>query len=224
MKNIKLFEEFFFEEESNFIEVSQWMQEIYEWDYVEQEGDNRIRFDWRQGQISFWLNSDMTGEGQLPSSIKRQVLDKGVNMMTNEGKLQRGLAKGAVNVAAFIMKFSRLFNKVGRKKLFKDMKDVNKMIDLISFMEDCESWLKNDKLSKDDIKTLADNLGITEKYPTEWNIFQAKYELEFKRKLKNDLDAIIEVLNEPYKGDDPKSLTYFKDVKEMAIALKSLIR
>jgi hypothetical protein len=81
MKNIKLFEEFFYEEKLDFRETIEWLQEIYEWTYVEQEGDNRIRFDWRNGDMSFWLNDDMTGEGELPTSIKRQVLDKGIKIL-----------------------------------------------------------------------------------------------------------------------------------------------
>lgn len=84
MKNIKLFEEFIYEETSDFGEVAEWVQEIYEWDYVEQEGDDRIRFDWRNGQLSFWLNSDMTGEGNLPSSIKSKIVGKGVKLPVNE--------------------------------------------------------------------------------------------------------------------------------------------
>ena len=90
MKNVKLFEEFFFEPAADFGEVAGWMQEIYEWDYVEQEGENRIRFDWKNGQLSFWLNSDMTGEGNLPSSVKKQVLAKGVKIPVNEGMEKRG--------------------------------------------------------------------------------------------------------------------------------------
>jgi len=84
MKNIKLFEEFLFQGGSTFGEISSWLQQEYDWDYVEQESDDRIRFDWNAGQLSFWLNSDMTGEGNLPSSIKRQIINKGVKLPVNE--------------------------------------------------------------------------------------------------------------------------------------------
>lgn len=142
----------------------------------------------------------------------------------NEGKLQRGFYKGAISIAALILKFKKLFNKTDRKNLLKDIKNSNKMIDLLSYIADCESWLTNDKLSKNDIKTLADNLGIDEKHPTEWDIFEARYKLEFKRELKTDLDAIIETLDSPYKGKDPITLAYFRDIKEMATSLKNLVR
>lgn len=143
---------------------------------------------------------------------------------TNEGKLQRGIAKTAIDVAAFIGKFKSLFNRKDRKELFKNMKEVNKMVDLISFLGDSKKWLEDSKLSRDDIKILADNLGIDKKYPTEWDIFEARYELEFKRNLNDDLDVIIEALSSDYKGKDPTTLTYFKDLKEMAKSLKNLIK
>ena len=95
MKRLKLFEEFtkigpasdseVNDTKLSFRDLIEWLQDIYEWSYVEQEGQNRIRFDWRNGDLSFWLNDDMTGEGELPASIKRQVLDKGVKIGINEG-------------------------------------------------------------------------------------------------------------------------------------------
>jgi hypothetical protein len=143
--------------------------------------------------------------------------------LTNEGKLQRGLAKTVINVAAFIGKFKSLFNKTDRNKLLKDINSSNKMIDLITYMKDSEKWLDDDNLDQKDIEVLAKNLGIDKKYPTIWDIFEARYELEFKRELKGDLDTIIEALSFEYKGKDPTSLAYFKDIKEMAIELKNLI-
>ena len=90
MKHLQLFEEFtkigpasdseVNDISTNFDDLIDWIQEIYEWSYVEQEGSNRIRFDWANGDASFWLNDDMTGEGELPFAIKRKVLDKGIKM------------------------------------------------------------------------------------------------------------------------------------------------
>jgi len=108
--------------------------------------------------------------------------------------------------------------------LFKDIKHVNKMIDLISFVKDSETWLDDDKLSHEDIKTLANNLGIGEKYPTIWDLFEARYELEFHRELKSDCDDIITALSEHYKGNDPTTMAYFKDVKEMTEAIRKTLR
>jgi len=144
--------------------------------------------------------------------------------VTNEGKLVRGITKGAITVGALIGRFKHLFSKEKRIGLFKDIKHVGKMVDLISFMKDSESWLTTDKLSKEDIKVLADNLAIGEKYPTVWDIFEARYELEFKRDLKEDLDAIIAALSTHYKGNDPTTMAYFKDIKEMAEAIRQTIR
>ena len=79
MNRFKLFEDF----ESNgnsFGDLIGWIEEIYPWDYVETEGQNRVRFDWRNGQLSFWLNDDMTGEGDLPSSVKRKVEERGIKI------------------------------------------------------------------------------------------------------------------------------------------------
>jgi hypothetical protein len=142
---------------------------------------------------------------------------------TNEGKLERGFAKTAVNVAAFIIKFKSLFNKTDRTKFFKTMKESNKMIDLISYLRDSQNWLDDDNLDQKDIEILAKNLGIDKTSPTVWDIFEARYELEFKRDLKDDLDVIIEALSSEYKGKDPSTLASFKDIKEMAIDLKKLI-
>lgn len=90
MKNVKLFEEFTKigpasdsetnEEKLNFGDLIGWVEDLYPWSYVESEGQNRIRFDWQHGDFSFWLNDDMTGEGELPTKIKQQVLDKGIKM------------------------------------------------------------------------------------------------------------------------------------------------
>jgi hypothetical protein len=144
--------------------------------------------------------------------------------VTNEGKLERGAAKTVVSLAALFGRFKHLFAKKDRLRLFKDIKNVKKMIDLVSYLNDSKSWMSDENLSREDIKILADNLGIDEKYPTEIDIFRARYELEFKRDLENDLDDIIEALGEEYKGKDPTTLTYFRDIKKMAEELKSVIR
>jgi len=61
-------------------ELLWWLEDEYEWDYVESEGLRRTRFDWRDGGISFWLNDDMTGEGQLPERLKDKLEKKGVKI------------------------------------------------------------------------------------------------------------------------------------------------
>ena len=42
--------------EDKFIELIDWLEEQYDWDYQENEGGNRTRFDWNGGDYSFWLN------------------------------------------------------------------------------------------------------------------------------------------------------------------------
>jgi hypothetical protein len=44
------------------------VEEIYEWDYVEQEGSWATRFDYR-GSNSIWINTDGSIEGSIPKSI-----------------------------------------------------------------------------------------------------------------------------------------------------------
>lgn len=104
MKHLKLFEEFTnigpatdgesyssIEDEngnfSKFTELVQQIEDMYTWSYVEQEGQNAVRFDWKNGQLSFWLNSDLTGEGDLPTRIKDKILDLGIQIKINESKL-----------------------------------------------------------------------------------------------------------------------------------------
>lgn len=96
MKHVRLFEEFTkigpaSDSEVNdtilkFADIFNLIEDMYPWSYIEQEGSNRVRFDWKNGQLSFWLNSDLTGDGDLPARIKDKVIDLGVQMTMNEGK------------------------------------------------------------------------------------------------------------------------------------------
>ena len=63
-----------------YINLIWWLEYEWEWDYVENEGMDRQRFDWDNGNQSFWLNSDLTGEGTLPPKIKQTVIDKGIKL------------------------------------------------------------------------------------------------------------------------------------------------
>ena len=64
----------------DFINLIWWLEYEYQWDYVESESRERHRFDWNNGEYSFWLNSDLTGKGQLPPEIKQKVIDKGIKI------------------------------------------------------------------------------------------------------------------------------------------------
>lgn len=43
-----------------------------EWDYVEREGKD-CRFDWGNGEKSFWIRSDGVIEGEIPGQVKIQI-------------------------------------------------------------------------------------------------------------------------------------------------------
>ena len=79
---MKTFKEFINESfnKTDYVNLIWWLEYEYEWDEVESEGMGRQRFDWNNGQYSFWLNSDCSGEGQLPSQIKQKVIDKGIKL------------------------------------------------------------------------------------------------------------------------------------------------
>ena len=79
---MKTFKEFINEgnTETEYVNLIWWLEYEYEWDYVESEGRDRQRFDWNNGEYSFWLNSDLTGEGQLPPELKSKVEEKGIKL------------------------------------------------------------------------------------------------------------------------------------------------
>ena len=78
-------------------------------------------------------------------------------------------------------------------------------------MKDNDKWMADDNMSGDDLKMLAKNMGIDKKYPSVWDIFQFKYEKEFGRSLKKDLDIMDESMSEPYTGTSPSAVSYLND-------------
>jgi len=40
----------------------------------------QMRFDWNGGNYSFWLNDDMTGEGQVPPQLKDDLEKRGIKI------------------------------------------------------------------------------------------------------------------------------------------------
>jgi hypothetical protein len=63
----------------DFLTLIDWLQENYDFSYVEHEGNNRIRFDYGREQ-SFWLNDDMTVEGEFPRVLKGMLLETNTNI------------------------------------------------------------------------------------------------------------------------------------------------
>ena len=234
MKHVKLFEEFTkigpaSDSEVNntnvrFADIFNEIEDMYPWSYVEHEGPDRIRFDWKGGQLSFWLNSDLTGDGDLPARIKDKIDNLGIKVLITEGKILRGALKATFNLALFIKKFKSLFNKTMRTELFKNIKAGDRVIDLTTFMKDNNKWMTDENLGVVELKLLAKNMGIEKEYPTMWDIFKFKYEKEFGRSLKTDLDIMEESLDEPYKGTNPAHITFLKDMKEMVKGMKEFIK
>jgi hypothetical protein len=68
------------DETNNFIKLVWWLQDEYDWDFVKNEGHNRVKFDWNSGQSSFWLNDDRTCEGDIPKKIKLELIKKGIKI------------------------------------------------------------------------------------------------------------------------------------------------
>ncbi len=62
----------------NFHELTWWIEDLYEWDYVETEGSDRVRFDWNNGRFSMWLNSDLSIDGNVPFDIEDKLSEIGI--------------------------------------------------------------------------------------------------------------------------------------------------
>ena len=68
------------DERFNFRKIRSELEYEYDWDYVEQEGRDRIRFDWKRGRDSMWINDDGSVEGNVPrdSGLKRKMKKLGI--------------------------------------------------------------------------------------------------------------------------------------------------
>ena len=66
-------------ERFNFKKIRSELEYEYDWDYVEQEGRNVIRFDWGRGD-SMWVNDDGSIDGHVPrdSGLKRKMKKLGI--------------------------------------------------------------------------------------------------------------------------------------------------
>ena len=67
------------DERFNFRKIRSELEYEYDWDYVEQEGRDRVRFDWGRGD-SMWVNDDGSIEGNVPrdSGLKRKMKKLGI--------------------------------------------------------------------------------------------------------------------------------------------------
>ncbi len=62
-------EELFQFKKENFQDLCWKLEDVYDWDYIEFEGKNRVRFDWDGGERSLWINDDGTTDGESPPEI-----------------------------------------------------------------------------------------------------------------------------------------------------------
>lgn len=148
--------------------------------------------------------------------------------VTNEGKITRGLLKGAMTISGLIKGFSKLFTSE-RKEVFKTIKMGNKMIDLAIFLNDQKSWLGNaERLSDEDIKEIAENYKVDKKYPTITDVVVAIYKKDIGRDMLKDLTEVVDVLNDKntlkgLKNKTPKNIATINMMKELFTDLKEEI-
>lgn len=57
-----------------------WLQDVYDWSYVETEGSDRVRFDWNGNSNSFYINSDLTIRGIIPEDLREKIIEKGIKI------------------------------------------------------------------------------------------------------------------------------------------------
>lgn len=50
----------------NLRQIESELHQIYDFDRVESEGEDRLRFDYNNGRDSMWINDDGTVEGNVP--------------------------------------------------------------------------------------------------------------------------------------------------------------
>ena len=71
-----------------FSEIVHQIEDSYDWDYVEHEGKDRVRFDW--GNDSLWVNIDNTFDGNVPNNeIKMILKNRGIVNVLDEGIFSR---------------------------------------------------------------------------------------------------------------------------------------
>jgi hypothetical protein len=150
--------------------------------------------------------------------------------LTNEGKVTRGLLKGAVILGGIIAGCRKLVTRNGArwKDIFKTVKMGNKMIDLVVFMNDQKSWVKNDNLSDDDLKVIAKNYGIKKENPNLTDVIKGAYKKEIGRELASDVNDMYVVFNDTdamkkINNPTPENISEINKMKEWIGDLKELV-
>lgn len=70
-------------ETTEFRNLVWWLQNKYEWSFVEPEGSDRVRFEWNDGINVLWLNSDMSIKGFIPEELRDDLIKKGISLDKN---------------------------------------------------------------------------------------------------------------------------------------------
>ena len=61
-------------------DVREELEYAYEWDYVEQEGADSVRFDWGRGRKSMWVHKNGKSSGEIPKDnyLKKAMKKLGI--------------------------------------------------------------------------------------------------------------------------------------------------
>jgi hypothetical protein len=63
----------------NLCNIREKLERLYDWSYVESEGENDLRFDWDNGSCSFWIRNYGKAtevEGSVPARVRRYLIQQ----------------------------------------------------------------------------------------------------------------------------------------------------
>ncbi len=106
----------------NFRKIRSELEYEYDWDYVEQEGGDSVRFDF--GRDSMWVNKDGSISGNVPkdSGLKRSMKKLGIKESVNE-VLTRGGAIELQGQAKYLAQGIKDMTKAYKKKDWAQMEE-----------------------------------------------------------------------------------------------------
>jgi len=76
-------------------DVREELEYAYEWDYVEQEGGDSVRFDWGRGRKSMWVHKNGKASGEIPKDnhLKKAMKKLRIKEGMGEQKLREAIRK-----------------------------------------------------------------------------------------------------------------------------------
>lgn len=150
-----------------------------------------------------------------------------INDDVNES-LMTSAIKGYVKISQLIKNFKKLFNKIDRTELFKEMKISDSLIDFIFFIRDSK-WFYDDNLDREFIKKLAKSYNIDKKYPYPIDILNAQYEKKFKKNFKEELNKMYDYLtdekstNQLIEKGDVNKISMLKQLTDLVKEFKNIL-